>query len=116
MKDSLITLSPKAVEQLKLLMCERGQSPGEGLRIAVDKGGCSGLQYQMTFAPKQPDDLMIGDDEAHLFVAADSLDLLRGCAIDYDDSLTSAGFKIRNPNAVRTCGCGTSFEASPVTN
>ncbi|MFQ3577567.1 MAG: iron-sulfur cluster assembly accessory protein [Verrucomicrobiia bacterium] len=116
MNDPLITLSDNAVAQLKELIRERAQTPGEGLRISVDKGGCSGLQYQMTVATRQPGDLLIGSAEAPVFVAADSVEVLRGCAIDYDHSLTSAGFKIRNPNAVRTCGCGTSFEASPLTS
>ena len=47
-----------------------------------------------------------------MIVAADSLDRLRGCEIDYSDDLTDAGFKVHNPNAARSCGCGTSFEAA----
>ena len=68
------------------------------------------MQYSMSIATKQEGDIEIGSADAPLFVAADSTELLSGCVVEYVDELTGAGFKIFNPNAVRTCGCGTSFE------
>jgi len=83
----------------------------KGLRIYVETGGCSGMSYAMEISPRKP-----GDEEfvAHgmkLFVEDRGLVYLAGSVIDYKDGLTGAGFRITNPNAKQTCGCGKSFEA-----
>lgn len=106
----MITLTPAAVAYLRELI-PLSDRPHRGLRIFVEKGGCSGLSYGMTIAEPQPTDSRLCFEDTQVFVDADSSRLLAGCEIDYDDSLTSTGFKIRNPNAKQTCGCGTSFEA-----
>ncbi|NDE84960.1 MAG: iron-sulfur cluster assembly accessory protein [Verrucomicrobia bacterium] len=65
----------------------------------------------MTVAPPQPGDHSLEQNGARLFMAADSIHLLDGCTLDYEEELTHTGFKIVNPKAKQTCGCGTSFEA-----
>jgi iron-sulfur cluster assembly accessory protein len=110
----MITLTEPAATELARMLTQQS-SPTVGLRLAVERGGCAGLQYAMRIAEAAADDAhIVHPSGARLFVAADSIDLLRGCEIDYSDSLSDAGFKIHNPNATRSCGCGTSFEpASP---
>jgi iron-sulfur cluster assembly accessory protein len=107
----MIVITPKAVEELGKLLESRAKSPLSGLRLAVRKGGCAGWQYEMNVADPEPGDEVVESGAARVIVAADSLDRLRGCEIDYSGDLTDAGFKIHNPQAARSCGCGTSFEA-----
>src|SRR5438552_3859624 len=76
----------------------------------IAKGGCSGLQYEMTLGEARPGDSVIERDGVKFFVDEDSAKLLRGSTLDYQDALTGAGFQVVNPNAARTCGCGSSFE------
>ena len=106
----MITLTPKAIEELGRLLASRAKSPESGLRLAVRRGGCAGWQYEMNVADPEPGDEVVESGTARVIVAADSFDRLRGCEIDYSDDLTDAGFKINNPQAARSCGCGTSFE------
>ncbi len=83
---------------------------GKGLRLAVVEGGCSGSEYSITFAdtPVPGDaEYLIGD--LRVFVAADSRAKIAGTVLDYEDGLYGAGLKFRNPQAVRECGCGSSF-------
>ncbi|MEO5712385.1 MAG: iron-sulfur cluster assembly accessory protein [Luteolibacter sp.] len=108
----MITLTPKAVEELGKLLASRAKSPDSGLRLAVRRGGCAGWQYEMQVADPESGDVIIDSGKARVIVAADSVEKLSGCEIDYSDDLTDAGFKIHNPIAVRSCGCGTSFETS----
>ncbi len=106
----MIQITDKASSELGALLRSKAGSPKAGLRLGVNKGGCAGWQYEMKVAEPQPGDEIIEQGEARVIVAADSLDKLRGCEIDYSDDLTDAGFKINNPKARRACGCGTSFE------
>jgi iron-sulfur cluster assembly protein len=108
----MITLTSKAIEELGKLLASRANSPGSGLRLAVRRGGCAGWQYEMNVAAPEAGDEIVESGAARVIVAADSLDRLRGCEIDYSDDLTDAGFKIQNPKAARACGCGTSFEVA----
>jgi iron-sulfur cluster assembly accessory protein len=103
----MIKVTNRAVEQLRALV---GPAAEKGLRIAIAKGGCSGLQYEMTLGEARPADLVVEQEGVRLLVDEESAQLLHGATLDYDDSLTSTGFQIVNPNAARTCGCGTSFE------
>ncbi len=106
----MITLTPLAVAELIRLQ-QRHASPTAGLRLAIERGGCAGLQYAMRICEAEKEDAVVEHPSgARLYVAADSVDFLRGSEIDYSDSLADAGFKISNPNAARSCGCGTSFE------
>ena len=80
------------------------------LRVAVEGGGCSGFQYQFDLVEAaQPDDLRIECDGAAALVDEMSLVMLKGSEIDYVDELAGAEFRIRNPNAKTSCGCGVSF-------
>jgi iron-sulfur cluster assembly accessory protein len=106
----MITLTPRAIEELGNLLATKAKSPDSGLRLAVRRGGCAGWQYEMKVSDPEPGDEILDSGAARVIVAADSFDRLRGCEIDYCDDLTDAGFKIHNPKAARSCGCGTSFE------
>ena len=79
------------------------------MRLYVEKGGCSGLQYGMVFDQKRPDDLEASHFGVSVLVDPFSADYLRGSVVDYSDALTSGGFKITNPKAAQSCGCGKSF-------
>jgi iron-sulfur cluster assembly protein len=107
----MITITPKAIEELGKLLASQAKSAQSGLRLAVRRGGCAGWQYEMNVAEPEAGDAVVESGAARVIVAADSFDRLRGCEIDYTDDLTDAGFKIHNPQAARSCGCGTSFEA-----
>lgn len=111
-ETSVITMTPAAVARIKALMAEK-QLEGYALRIFVAGGGCSGLQYGMAFdnSPQEEDNI------AHvegLTVLVDpvSLQYIRGANVDFVDGLMSSGFRIDNPNAVATCGCGNSFRTA----
>ena len=108
----MITITPKAIEELGKLLSSRAKSARSGLRLAVRRGGCAGWQYEMNVADPEAGDAVVESGAARVIVAADSFDHLRGCEIDYSDDLTDAGFKIHNPQAARSCGCGTSFETT----
>lgn len=108
----MITITPNAENELRKLLANRAKSPASGLRLSVHRGGCAGWQYEMQVADPETGDVIIDLENARIIVAADSQQQLNGCEIDYADDLTDAGFKILNPQAVRSCGCGTSFETS----
>ena len=76
------------------------------------KGGCSGLHYEMTLDERKDGDSMVERDGVQFFIDDDSVSYLRGATLDFSDGLTGTGFRIVNPNASRTCGCGSSFEAT----
>jgi iron-sulfur cluster assembly protein len=106
----MITVTDSAVKQLQALMQEKEAEPGMGLRIFVESGGCAGMQYGMTLDATKEGDEIIERDGVRVIVDAESAGYLQGSVIDYADGLAGAGFKINNPNATRSCGCGTSFE------
>ena len=103
-----LTLSAAAAERLKAI--SQAQGKPIMLRIAVEGGGCSGFQYQLDLVDAaEPDDLRIERDGAAALVDEISLVMLKGSEIDFVDELVGAEFKIRNPNAKSSCGCGVSF-------
>jgi iron-sulfur cluster assembly protein len=91
------------------------QSAGKGLRVQITKGGCSGMHYEMTLDEKKEGDAVVERDGVEFFIDNDSAEYLRGATLDFRDGLSGAGFQIVNPNASRTCGCGTSFEVAKQT-
>ncbi|HYR58048.1 MAG TPA: iron-sulfur cluster assembly accessory protein [Chthoniobacteraceae bacterium] len=107
----MITVTDSAFQQLAAIVRERGEA-GKGLRIFIERGGCAGMQYGMTIDAPQTGDEVFEKDGVKVFVDSESLGFLRGSTVDYSDDLAGAGFRIHNPNAVRSCGCGTSFEAA----
>ena len=108
MTTTEISLSPAAAQRIRAI----GQAEGRDvmLRVAVEGGGCSGFQYQFDLVDAaEPDDLRIERDGAAALVDEMSMVMLKGSVIDFVDELASAEFKIRNPNAKSSCGCGVSF-------
>jgi len=104
-----MTLTPAAEAKLRELMTQRN-IPNYGLRVFVAGGGCSGLQYGMAFeAQPRQFDTVVNQNGIRLFIDPTSLMYLSGASIDFIDSLMGGGFKIDNPNAVSSCGCGSSF-------
>jgi iron-sulfur cluster assembly accessory protein len=100
-------LSPRAASRVAEIAAAEG---GGALRVAVLAGGCSGFQYKFGLdAAPAPDDLVIEQAGARVFIDPASLDLLAGAELDYTDQLMGSHFTVRNPNASSACGCGTSF-------
>jgi iron-sulfur cluster assembly protein len=110
----MLTLTDSAVKHLQDLLRENGD-PGKALRIYVERGGCAGMSYEMKLDEQHGDDFSEGRDGVKVIVDPASLQYVDGSTIDYSDDLAGAGFRIRNPRAVRSCGCGTSFEPAPET-
>jgi iron-sulfur cluster assembly protein len=106
-----ITVTPRAVQRLQAVMAGE-QKTGYGLRLSVVGGGCSGLSYQMTFDNQAREfDKVFTSNGLTIYCDLKSWLYLKGVEIDYSDDILNGGFKINNPNAARTCGCGTSFSA-----
>lgn len=106
----MIHLTANAITQLRAMLAERNATPGTGLRLEIEKGGCAGMQYAMRLDVPSSTDQIFGTDGITVIVGSDSLSLLNGSTLDFVDSLNDSGFKIENPQAARSCGCGTSFE------
>jgi len=109
--DPVVGLTANAVEQIKALHASQPENAGKPLRVYVEGGGCSGLQYGMVFDEKRDGDACAEFSGVAVVVDEFSANYLRGSIVDFSDSLNSGGFKIRNPNARQNCGCGKSFEA-----
>ncbi len=108
MTDPAVTLSETAARRLRDISAAEGRPVR--LRVAVDGGGCSGVQYRFDLVETaEDDDLRIERDGSAALVDEISLALLKGSEIDFVDDLTGAEFKVRNPNARSSCGCGVSF-------
>lgn len=107
----MIQVTEAAVQKVKQLLAAENRE-GFGLRVAIQGGGCSGFQYGLTFENTEtPNDHIVEVDGLKIYVDAMSGMYLEGAKIDYIDSLEGSGFKIDNPNATGTCGCGHSFQA-----
>jgi iron-sulfur cluster assembly protein len=109
--DAVITLTEAAAAEMKSMLAKETGPAGRGLRVYVEQGGCSGLQYGMVFDEKRDGDSAVEQHGVTVLVDAFSAGYLRGCRIDFSDALTGGGFKMDNPNARGGCGCGKSFEA-----
>lgn len=104
-----ITLTAKAVEMVKIALQEEGLA-SHGLRVAVRGGGCSGLEYALDFTNEtRPGDTVFEIEGLKVYIDMASVTYLRGTSIDYVSGLNGTGFKFHNPNAKRSCGCGSSF-------
>ena len=108
----MIEVTQNAALELRRLLEEQKEAAGKGLRVQITKGGCSGLHYEMTLDEKKTGDDVVERDGVQFFIDHESAAYLRGATLDYCGGLTGAGFQFVNPNASRTCGCGTSFEAA----
>ena len=102
------SLSARAARRISAILGK--EAAGTMLRLAVTGGGCSGFQYNFAIDDAQmEDDLVIERDGAKVLIDPVSLDFLSGAEIDFTDDLIGQAFKVNNPNATASCGCGTSF-------
>ncbi|HWD20676.1 MAG TPA: iron-sulfur cluster assembly accessory protein [Verrucomicrobiae bacterium] len=111
-ENPVITLTESAAEEIRAKVAAEPQNAGKSLRIYVEKGGCSGMQYGMTFDEKREGDFEGVYFGVSVLVDAFSATYVRGTVVDYSDALTGGGFKITNPQAAQSCGCGRSFDTS----
>ena len=109
--ESVIAGTQNAAAEIKHLSQAKPENAGKHLRVYVEPGGCSGKQYGMVFDEKRDGDLTTEMHGVCVLVDAVSAEHIRGSVVDFSDSLTGGGFKITNPNARQSCGCGKSFEA-----
>lgn len=110
-ETAVISLTEAAAEKLDGIMREKGVRESHALRVFVSGGGCSGLQYGMTFDPNPREvDTVFMQHGVRVVIDPQSLGYMEGATIDYVDSLMGGGFHIENPNAVSSCGCGSSFK------
>lgn len=109
--EPVVHLTQSAADHIRSMLAEQPEHAGKFLRVYVEGGGCSGMQYGMVFDEKRADDLTTEFFGVSVLVDPVSADYLRGARVDYLDELTGGGFKISNPNAQSSCGCGKSFEA-----
>ena len=108
-KPDPVTLTGEAAAKVAELLAQE-EGPDLALRVAVRPGGCSGYSYEMFFDSELADDDVVREfGGVRVVVDAASADLLTGATLEYSDGLQGAGFHITNPNATRTCGCGSSF-------
>jgi iron-sulfur cluster assembly protein/iron-sulfur cluster insertion protein len=109
-KPAPVTLSDSAVTKVTELLAQEEGGETLALRVAVKPGGCSGYSYEMFFDSEvMSDDVVREFDAVKVIVDPASAELLSGSTLDFSDGLQGAGFHITNPNATRTCGCGSSF-------
>jgi iron-sulfur cluster assembly accessory protein len=108
MSETAVTVSDRAARRIAQIVAGEPATPL--LRVSVEGGGCSGFQYKFDLvADSAADDLVIEKGGARVLVDPVSLGLLSGSEIDYVDDLLGASFRVSNPNATASCGCGTSF-------
>ena len=108
----MITLTENAIDAVSRFIAG-SEKPTAGLRIEVTDGGCSGMQYGLRLEEKQNEsDTLIDCGTVKVFVDDSSLPMLDGMTVDFIDSLDGSGFKFTNPNAVKSCACGTSFSTA----
>ncbi|MCS5639384.1 MAG: iron-sulfur cluster assembly accessory protein [Candidatus Marinimicrobia bacterium] len=110
-QNAVITVTKKAVKQLKIAMKSAGDE-NQILRMSVEGGGCSGMTYKMDFDNQQQEfDKVFESNGLKIVCDLKSWLYLKDIEVDYSNDLLNGGFQIKNPNADRTCGCGTSFSA-----
>lgn len=108
--EGLVTITDLAAEKAKALL-EARELPEGALRVFVAGGGCSGFQYGMALARStEEDDIVIERSGVKIVVDPDSAQYLSGAEIDYVDDIMKSGFSIFNPNATKSCACGSSFQ------
>jgi len=107
--EPVVRLTGNAAQELKELAA-KPENAGKFLRVYVEQGGCSGMQYGLTFDEKRDGDLTAEQDGVTVLADPFSAKYIQGAVVDFSDALTGGGFKISNPNARQSCGCGKSFE------
>jgi iron-sulfur cluster assembly protein len=107
--DSIISITDKAIEQIRSISKEENPDGQKGLRLAVTGGGCSGLSYKIEFSDQKDRDNILSFDGVKVLIDPKSVIYLKGIVLDFKDGLNGKGFVFDNPNAKNTCGCGESF-------
>jgi iron-sulfur cluster assembly protein len=107
--ENLVSLTARAVQEVKSLLA-LPDNAGKMFRVYVEQGGCSGMQYGMVFDEQRDGDVVGEQGGVMVLVDSFSAQYLRGTQVDFSDALTGGGFKISNPNAKQSCGCGKSFQ------
>jgi iron-sulfur cluster assembly protein len=108
--SDMLTISDKAAEKIKVLLDGEKKPVAEwGLRLGIEGGGCSGLQYKLDLTQERAGDRVFTHQGARVYVDQKSLQYVENSTVDFFDALTGAGFKIVNPQEKNSCGCGTSF-------
>ena len=107
----VINLTAGAVAQVRAMWQDAPDDAGKPLRVYVEQGGCSGMQYGLVFDEVRDGDAMHEFDGVPVVVDPASAEFLAGSVVDFSDSLNGGGFKVSNPKARQNCGCGKSFEA-----
>lgn len=105
-----LQVTAAALAELRHLLVQP-ENVGKHFRVYVEQGGCSGMQYGMVFDEQRAGDQVTTQDELTILLDAFSAQYLAGAQVDFSDSLTAGGFKITNPKARQSCGCGKSFQA-----
>jgi len=108
--ETVLTLTPRAAAEVKDILT-KPENSGKSFRVFVEQGGCSGMQYGMVFDEQRDGDFVSEQEGVTVLVDGISSQYLRGTVVDFSDALTAGGFKITNPNAKESCGCGKSFNA-----
>ena len=106
--DDPVALTENACEEVKRLLAEE-KNLGQGLRLGVAGGGCSGLVYNVEFDSQKEGDIVIPQEGFEVYLDRKSIIYLRGIVLDFQKGLSGRGFQFNNPNASNTCGCGESF-------
>jgi iron-sulfur cluster assembly accessory protein len=104
----MITLTSRAADKVRSMQAELN-APDKRLRLFIENGGCSGMQYGMSFDEQKEGDTSVESEGVSILIDDKSLTHLKGLSVDFDDGLQGRGFEIKNPNAKTTCGCGKSF-------
>jgi iron-sulfur cluster assembly protein len=105
----MVTMSDIAAEKVRGFLAQQEPEGAVGLRVGVRGGGCSGFQYALALDERHEDDHVFEHDSISILVDPASLRYVDGSEVDYTESLMGAGFEVRNPNVVASCGCGSSF-------
>lgn len=108
--ENIVGLTEAAAQEVRSLLAQPDNA-GKQFRVYVEQGGCSGMQYGMVFDEQRDGDLVGEQHGIAVLVDAFSAKYLQGTQVDFSDALTGGGFKISNPNAKQSCGCGKSFQA-----
>lgn len=110
-QTSPLQITERAAAHVRSLLEKEQTAPAKYLRVYVESGGCSGMQYGLTFDEKRDGDLVSQCHSVEVLTDPVSAGHLQGSIVDYSDDLNSSGFKIQNPKAQNTCGCGKSFQS-----
>ena len=108
--EQVISVTENAASEIKAMLAIP-ENQGKTLRVFVEQGGCSGMQYSMVFDERRDGDFSTDMHGVSVLVDSFSAKYLQGAEVDFNDALTGGGFKINNPGAKQSCGCGKSFQA-----